>query len=515
MNAEVIALRNRDVAAMLERAALLLALRQEDRYRVRAYKRATWIVASLPEKVEDLARENRLEALPGIGPSLAAKIKEIVETGRLSVLEKLESAALPEKTSGMIMSAPALAFARELLPVVESFDGVYSARITGALRRGQAMVPCLEFVLACDISRAREAIKSYKHFHRQRWQGYCCHATHTLGVELTFHLAEKRDFIQTLWLTTGSREHVNRVAAMAKSNRGTELLRLGLDKEIAAEEDIYALAGLPFIEPEIRENRGEITAAFRGELPRLIEACDYRGDLHVHTDWSDGTAGIEQMAGAAAELGYEYLAITDHSRSLKIAGGLSLERLAAQIQVIKDLQKACSIRIFTGIEVDILPDGSLDAPVEVLAGLDVVVASVHSAFRQSKEQMTARICRAMQNPYVQIIGHPTGRLLNKRKAYEVDMEELLKVAAATGTILEINATPDRLDIDDNTARKAKAAGILLAVNTDAHSQTELANAALGLSVARRAWLSREDVINTASARDVQALLQRKRTGGRR
>jgi DNA polymerase (family 10) len=221
------------------------------------------------------------------------------------------------------------------------------------------------------------------------------------------------------------------------------------------------------------------------------------------------------MAGAAAELGYEYLAITDHSRSLKIAGGLSLERLAAQIQVIKDLQKACSIRIFTGIEVDILPDGSLDAPVEVLAGLDVVVASVHSAFRQSKEQMTARICRAMQNPYVQIIGHPTGRLLNKRKAYEVDMEELLKVAAATGTILEINATPDRLDIDDNTARKAKAAGILLAVNTDAHSQTELANAALGLSVARRAWLSREDVINTASARDVQALLQRKRTGGRR
>ena len=229
----------------------------------------------------------------------------------------------------------------------------------------------------------------------------------------------------------------------------------------------------------------------------------------MHTNWSDGTASIEKMAAAAAELGYEYLAITDHSQSLKVAHGLSPDRLKEQIAFIHSLQNKYNLRIFAGIEADILDDGSVDAPDEVLAQLDIVVASVHSGFKQSREKITRRICRALQNPYVHILGHATGRLLGKRDPYEVNMGEVLRTAAAAGTALEINSSPDRLDISDQVARQAKAAGAAVAVNTDAHSQLELSNVSLGLAMARRGWLEKADVLNTYAAQDLLTVLHNK------
>jgi DNA polymerase (family 10) len=507
-------MRNRDVAEMLDRAARILALRGENRYRLRAYKKAARAVAGLDESIEVLIQENRLQDLEGIGPALAAKIKEIVMTGKLAMLERLETAELPlVPTNRSILLAAALTFCADLLPTLEELPGVKQAQVTGLVRRRQETVSSLEFVLAVSsIEQAQKALAAVPQLHQQQWQGNMCTAVHAYGVEITLYLTAAETFIQELWQTTGSAQHVRKVAALIKDKSGYDLLAAAAGKpqhSFASEAEIYALAGLPEIVPELREDRGEVEAAQAGQLPRLIEAADYKGDLHVHTNWSDGTASIEKMAAAAAELGYEYLAITDHSQSLKVAHGLSPDRLKEQIAFIHSLQNKYNLRIFAGIEADILDDGSVDAPDEVLAQLDIVVASVHSGFKQSREKITRRICRALQNPYVHILGHATGRLLGKRDPYEVNMGEVLRTAAAAGTALEINSSPDRLDISDQVARQAKAAGAAVAVNTDAHSQLELSNVSLGLAMARRGWLEKADVLNTYAAQDLLTVLHNK------
>jgi len=510
----VIPVKNSEVAEMLARTAAILALRGEDRYRVRAYRRAARAVASLKEEVATLAKQNRLESIDGVGAGIGAKIKEILRTGSLALLERLETEPPPaEGGERRFLLAYALTFHRQFLPRLQNMPGVACAAVTGDVRRCRETVACLEYVLGTtDAGAAKKAVAELPQLHRLQWQGESCQAVHSYGIRLCFHFTAATDFWRLLWLTTGTDAHVRQVAARIKANSGSDPFKHLDGACIAGEEELYALAGLPYIVPELREDRGEIAAAAAGMLPRLVEASAYKGDLHVHTNWSDGTANVEEMAAAAYELGYEYLAITDHSRSLKVAKGLSLEHLAAQKAHIESLQDKYGIRILTGIEADILDDGTVDAPDEILAGLDVVIASVHTGLKQDREKITSRIIRAMQNPYVQIIGHATGRLLGKREGCDVDIDALLREAARTGTILEINASPDRLDIGDTVALQAKRAGIKVAVNTDAHSRMELANMLLGLAVARRGWLEDSDVINTLDAGAVTEVLRQKRAG---
>jgi DNA polymerase (family 10) len=512
----VIPIENRDVAEMLDRAARILSMRGENRYRVRAYKRAARAVAGAEKGIDILVRENKLQALPGIGPRIASQINEIVRTGKLSLLERAGTGSLPLVEEGrLILLASALTLSTELIPELLSLPGISDVSLTGEPRRCPEIVPELTLVVAAlDVTQAKAALSDCGLLHHLRWDGNFCKAKHSIGVPVSLYLVSEDDFPLTLWVTTGSPTHVTQVAEIIKGKTGRDILNQdasGAILSLKQEEEIYELAGLPYIHPELREGEGEVEAALGATLPHLIHASDYRGDLHVHSDWSDGTAAVEKMVQSAVELGYAYIAITDHSRSLKIAQGLSLERLSEQKAYIHTLQNLYpTIRIFSGIEADILDDGSVDAPDEVLSELDVVVASVHSGFRQPKEKLTERICRAMQNPYVQMIGHATGRLLGKRDPYALDMEEVIRTAATTKTALEINSSPDRLDINGTYARRAKAAGVRIAINTDAHSQLELANVQLGLSTARRGWLEAADVLNTIEADDILSELQIKK-----
>jgi DNA polymerase (family X) len=262
--------------------------------------------------------------------------------------------------------------------------------------------------------------------------------------------------------------------------------------------------GLPWIPPELRENQGEIEAAREGRLPTLVTAGDIRGDLHAHTDWSDGRHSLEALVTAAQARGYEYIIVSDHSRSTTIAGGLGVEELRAQIAAIRALQPRFRIRILTGSECDILADGTLDFPDEVLAELDVVLAAVHSHPKQSREAMTSRIVRALGHPRVNVLVHPTGRRLNTREPYDVDLEAVFAAACAHGKAVEINSSPERMDLSDVNARRAGALGLPVAVSTDTHSLRELDHLELGIGIARRAWLPPGQVLNTRPLDDLLA-----------
>jgi DNA polymerase (family 10) len=277
----------------------------------------------------------------------------------------------------------------------------------------------------------------------------------------------------------------------------------------ATEEEIYAALGMDWMPPEMRENLGEIDAAASHGLPRVVDLEDIRGDVHMHTTASDGRNSIREMADAALACGYEYIAITDHSKNLAMTNGLDEKRALEQIKQVRavDRQMEGRIRIFTGIEVDILADGALDLDDEVLAQLDVVIASVHSRFDQSREEMTARVLRAIENPYVRILGHPTGRLLLRREPFALDMVAVLKRAAELGVAMEHNASPERLDLNDHDLRLAKEMGCRIVMSSDSHDSRNLGKMVYGIKQLRRAWLTAEDVLNTRRARDFLAVLR--------
>jgi DNA polymerase (family 10) len=270
----------------------------------------------------------------------------------------------------------------------------------------------------------------------------------------------------------------------------------------ATEEDVYAAVGLAWIPPELREDAGEIEAARAGRLPDLVTAAAIRGDLHAHTDWSDGHLPLEKLIEAAEGRGYEYVVVSDHSRSTAIAGGLSVDELRAQVQKIRELQGRFRIRILTGTECDILADGTMDFPDEVLRELDIVLAAVHSRFAQTRAEMTSRIVRALEHPHVDVLAHPTGRLIGSREPYDVDLESVFAAAARHGKALEINGSPDRLDLADVHARRAAELGIPIAVNSDTHYLSNLDNLELGLGVARRAWLGPAQILNARPPADL-------------
>jgi DNA polymerase (family 10) len=277
------------------------------------------------------------------------------------------------------------------------------------------------------------------------------------------------------------------------------------------EADVYRAVGLAWMPPELREDQGEIDAAQAGTLPDLVDADDIRGDFHIHTVWSDGSDSLEAMAKAGAERGYEYLAICDHSQSLRVAHGMTVERLRQQMRRIQALNaKRPSCRILMGAEVDILSDGSMDYPDRVLAGLDFVIGSIHSGFTQGEARLTQRIITAMRNPWVTLIAHPTGRLMGQREPYPVDLEAVYAAAKQTGTALEINAYPKRLDLADAAAKRAHEAGAMLAISTDSHSLDQLGQMAIGLGAARRAWLQPRDLLNCLALPKLLAWIGRKR-----
>ena len=333
-------------------------------------------------------------------------------------------------------------------------------------------------------------------------------------IQVDLRIVEHRSYGTVLQYFTGSKEHNVKLRQKAidkgysLSEYSLKRLKDGAELFFDSEEDIYGTLGMQYIPPEMREDTGEIEAASRGELPSPIELSDMKGDLHVHSIWSDGQNSIEELSKAALALGYEYIAITDHSPSVVIAGGLSAEQVEEKIESISAFNNEHKgFTVLVGSEVDIRADGELDYPDDLLAKCDVVVASVHMAQQQKERTITGRLISAIENKYVDIIAHPTGRIIGNREPYEVDMQSVLEAAAEARTAMEINAYPARLDLNDVWSRAAKDLGVKLAINTDAHKATHMSLMHYGIKVARRAWLDKGDVLNTMDLSDLMKTLQ--------
>ena len=337
-------------------------------------------------------------------------------------------------------------------------------------------------------------------------------------IRVDFRFVSPENKFPALQYFTGSKEHNVKIRKIAKDNN-YKLNEYGLFKikdngefnriNIESEKELYNQLGLDLIIPELREDLGEIEAALKSELPDVINYNEIKGDLHIHSKYSDGAFSMADMTEKALELGYEYIAFSDHSKSLKVANGLSKKDIKEQREEINILNKKYSdIKILQGIEVDILRDGSLDYEDEILNKFDIVIASIHTGFNQNEEEITNRIITAMKNPIVDIIGHPQGRLLAKRKAYQVNLDKVISFAGKTNTCLEINASPDRLDLDAKSARKAAQKGVKMVINTDAHHLKQLYNMKLGVSVARRGWLEKESILNTMNYKEIKNYLNR-------
>jgi DNA polymerase (family X) len=402
--------------------------------------------------------------------------------------------------------------AAQVAEALRAHGGVERLEIAGSLRRMRETVKDIDLlVTSTEPERVIGTLTTLPSVTEVIVKGPTkASVRHQDGLQIDLRVVEPAAFGAALQYFTGSKDHNVRVREIA-SRRGLRISEYGVFDERtgervagATEEEVYATVGLPWIPPELRENQGEIEAAREGRLPTLVTAGDIRGDLHAHTDWSDGRHSLEALVTAAQARGYEYIIVSDHSRSTTIAGGLGVEELRAQIAAIRALQPRFRIRILTGSECDILADGTLDFPDEVLAELDVVLAAVHSRFKQSREAMTSRIVRALGHPRVNVLVHPTGRRLNTREPYDVDLEAVFAAARTHGKAVEINSSPERMDLSDVNARRAGALGLPVAVSTDTHSLRELDHLELGIGIARRAWLPPEQVLNTRPLDDLLA-----------
>ena len=458
-------------------------------------------------KLERACKSGKVAALPGFGEKTAANILKAIEhyskhTGEFRIGDV---AGLAESLLEDLRRQPHVAQAqiagsyRRKKEIVRDLDFIVSTRDPSGVSEYFATHPLVESVLARGATKTSVILKS----------GIQCDLRVVSGLEFPFALA----------YFTGSKEHNVRIRSRALA-RGWSLNEYRFSEaegrelreplpEIHEENDIYSALGLDPVVPEMREDRGEIEAAEAGELPVLIEWQNLRGTFHNHTTESDGRASLEQMAAAAQELGLEYLGIADHSKSSFQAHGLDEKRLSAQVKTIRELSSE-SLHLFAGTECDILKDGSLDFSDEVLASLDYVVASVHSSFTLSEAEMTKRIIRAISNPFVTMLGHLTGRLLLTREPYQLNVPAVLDAAAETGTIIELNANPRRLDMDWRWWPLAKEKGIKCSINPDAHTTEGLQDLVFGVGIARKGWLTKGDVINTRPLKEVMPLVTAKR-----
>ena len=458
------------------------------------------------ESIEQLAKaidEGGLTDLPGIGPKTLENMQKGIATYRAGQGRTLLGRALAtaDAIAAMMRDVPGVGDVLPAGSLRRRRETIGDIDILASSARGKAVVeafvalPCVADVLAAGDTKGSVRVEG--------------------GLQVDLRVVPRASFGAAAQYFTGSKAHNVRLRELAIAKK-LKLNEYGLfrgEKRVAGkdEEGIYEALGLAWIPPELREDRGEIEAARDRTLPRLIALDDLRADLHVHSSYSDGKASIEDMARQAKARGLEYICITDHSQSLKIAGGLTPERLTTQRKEIDALNKRLKgVRVLAGCEVDILSDGRLDLPDDVLAGLDFVIASIHAAMDQSGKRIMARLVGAMKHPHVHAIAHPTGRLLGRRDPYAHDFDAILRAAAATRTALEINCHEERLDLNDVHARAARDAGVKLFLGTDAHSADGLGMLRLGVATARRGWLRREDVLNTLPLDDFTAWTRGKR-----
>ncbi len=457
------------------------------------------------ESLGAAAREQRIRALKGFGP----KAEE-------SILAALNEAGAGAPRARFVLDR-ALAVGERLLAELRRHPAAERVELGGSARRWADSVKDLDVIATATdplaLARAAAELELVESAGTPSEAGVRLR-THT-GLPVDLKIVAPDQFGNLLQHFTGSKQHnmALRDAAVRKGLHVSEYGVLddatGRTHRCATEAEVYELLGMGYIEPELRENRGELEAAAKGTLPALIERGDLRGDLHSHTTASDGTASIEEMASAARDAGYEYLAITDHSASFGFGDDLSSDRLREHIDRIRSVSVQ-GLQLLAGSEVNILPDGSLDYDDDVLAELDWVVASVHSSFRMESDAMTERIIRAVEHPLVDVLGHPSGRKIERRAPYPFDVEAVIAAALRAGTMLEINSSPDRRDLNDVSARAASAAGVPIVISCDAHRVTGFEVARYGIATARRAWLTAGDVANTRPWTGVSALRSRNR-----
>ena len=553
-------LSNAEIANRLASLAQLLSAQKDNPYKVKAYQRAAAKLRNMSESIKELVQEDAdLTQYEGIGEAIAAAVREIVQTGSLRKLESLRAQASPDVASmndyprldpkrvQRVYKKLGISSAEELREKLESgeIEQALGQRMAQHVRQGltephamllyradELRTAVEEFLLgSCRVKRAEvvgevrrraEVIEELGFVietedfdwvvaRLQRYGGRTPlgssgedHAVFALssGVRLRIQRAGKKDWGVQMVACTGSEAHLQKLTAVTGS-------LLGQPASFSTEQSFYEHFRLQYIEPELREGYDEVDQAAKNALPTLVTAKDIRGDLHAHSTFSDGRDSIEDMAGAARDRGYEYIGISDHSQSLKMAGGLSVEDLWTQIKHIDKLNaRLRGFRILKSSEVDILVDGSLDYPDDLLAELDYAVCSIHSRFGLDRNQQTERLLRAMDNRYFNILGHPTGRLLLKRPGYEVDFDRVAEKARQQGCFFEINSSPDRLDLSAANARRAAGAGVLIAVNTDSHSTGELPLIRCGVDQARRAGLEKTSVLNCLPWEKLEALFKR-------
>ncbi len=570
---------NSEIAEAFETIATLLQIEGEKSFTVRAYQRAARTIERLPQDVDAMIRDgDDLTAIPGIGKAISAKIAELVATGRMAYLDRLE-AEFPEgvldlvripglgpKTvvriwkeldvtsiealqaaieDGRVASLPrmgkksadnirrAIQFARsksDRLPISRAVDiarrvaahlestcpDISSLVVCGSLRRFEETVGDLDLVcVTADPAAALDALISMDTVTQVIGHGdKKASVILDSGAQVDLRVSQPETLGAMLQYFTGSLHHNVRLREIA-SALGLSLNEYGLANSesgeletFADERALYARLGLQYVPPELRQGTGEIAAAKNGVIPRLVQGSDIRGDLHAHTDWSDGRDPMETMIAAARERGLEYIAITDHSAGRGIANGLSVERLRSHRAALRRAESHIGgIRVLSGTEMDIRADGSLDYPDDVLADLDWVVASVHSAMGQDSATMTERIISAMNNPYVSAIGHLSTRLIGERRPVDADYETLFRAAADTGTALEINGSLERLDLKDAHASRARELGVPLVIDSDAHTAEALGNLDYGARLARRGWCEARHIVNTMRADDFVSWLK--------
>lgn len=569
---------NRELADIFQSIADLMEIKGDNIYKILAYRKASDSLNNLGQDVNEIWREGKLKEIPGIGKAIAEKIDELITTGKLGFLEKLESEVPPslsellkipdvgpkkaalfwrqagitnlaeleaaaragklrhlpglgEKSESRILAGiealsrrsdriplgKAWPFAQEILAFLRDLPGVVAAEAAGSLRRMRPTVGDLDLMAAA--SNPRPVMDAF--IHHPKIMDVIAQGDVKSSVEFKDHLRSQ------LWIQPPERFGTGLVYATGSKDHNVRLRELALDfglslsdksflkedgSEIlcATEEEVYAILKMEWIPPELREDRGEVQAARAHKLPRLLEQRDLKSELHSHTTWSDGQLSVEQMAKAAMDRGFSILAITDHSESLGIANGLSPEQLKEQRREIDSVQEKLgnSLRLLQGAEVEIRADGSLDYPDEVLAELDIVIASLHVSLRQPRAQVTERLINAIRNPHVDIIGHPTGRMIPDREGADLDMDAVMAAARESGVALEINAHPARLDLEDIYVRRAVELGIPLAVNTDAHNASDLDMIPFGVATARRGWAGPDNILNTFSFTRLRKWLSR-------
>jgi DNA polymerase (family 10) len=523
-------MRNQEVAAIFAAMADMLAIQGENYHRILAYRLSAYeqLQDQVPAGVVDMlqvpdvgpkrvalfwkelgltsvdaleraAREGRLRALPGMGAKSEAKVLAGVE-------------ALKRRT-GRTLLGVAWPLAAAMLDALREVPGVVQVAPAGSLRRMRETVGDLDLLVAsADAEPVMARFRELDGVAEVLLSGPTKTSIRTHdGLQVDLRVLDLARWGTALQYFTGSQAHNIRLRGLAL-DRGFSLSEYSLKREddtellCTTEEDVYQALGLPFIPPPLREDRGEIEAALAGNLPDLVALQDLKGDLQFHTTWSDGNHSLLDMAQAARARGLEYALVTDHSHSLGVAGGLTAEDLRRQRAEIEQVNRQLgpSFRLLAGVEVEVRADGSLDFPDEVLAGLDLVVASVHTGLRQDRERVTSRTLAAIRNPHVDIIAHPTGRLIGGREGADLDMESIFRAAAEMGTALEVNALPDRLDLRDAHVRRAIELGVKLAINSDAHHVSGFDVLPFGVATAQRGWATPADVINTRSVDQILA-----------